>query len=38
MDAAEVDLSDGSSEWSNISPQVREMMTAEFGIAYVGEG
>ena len=28
----------GWKQWTNISPQVREMMSAEFGITYQGEG
>lgn len=29
---------EGWTQWTNISPQVREMMNAEFGICYDGEG
>ena len=29
---------DGWQQWTNISPQAREMMTAEFNIRYVGDG
>lgn len=35
---AEVDGGDHPHGWANISAQVREMMSAEFGIRYAGEG
>ena len=35
---AEVDGGNHSNGWTNISAPVREMMSAEFGIRYAGEG
>jgi len=32
------DKTEGWKQWTDISPQVREMMQAEFGIRYKGEG
>ena len=32
------DKPEGWQEWTNISPQIREMMSAEFGVRYQGDG
>ena len=32
------DKPEGWQDWTNLSPQVREMISAEFGIRYAGEG
>ena len=32
------DAPEGWKQWTNISPQVREMIMAEFNVRYVGEG